>query len=297
MDEIVGAPAQGMTEDISNIDVDGLLGQSDQFERPMDDAPAPAQQAQPAQPQAPAQQPTPQEVMETLTVNGKQVQATKEQLRQWASQGYNYSQQMQALKQQQQQLEAYKPYETVDQYAKQNPEWWQHVLKSYEQRAIEAQKLDPSNPLAQEISQLKSQLNEIGQFKNQILEERTRQQQTQEDQALDTEIKSIREKYSNLDWKTVDENGHDLERQVLAYATKRNIGTFEDAFKSYYHDKLVALEAERAKEALGKDIQKKTKLGLLGKTPTPTQSFQPQNLKSQSYERILDDTLNELGLR
>src|SRR4051812_40705324 len=63
-----------------------------------------------------------------ITWNGRQIKAPKDKVLQWASQGYDYPQKMAELKKQREEFDrAYSPYKTVDDYAKQNPEWWKHV--------------------------------------------------------------------------------------------------------------------------------------------------------------------------
>jgi hypothetical protein len=288
-------------EDISNIDVDGLLAQANTpHEMPMgDDVGAPQEQApepqapQQAQAPAPEQVPTPAQ-MERLVIDGQEIQATKEQLVKWAQMGYSAPNKIGQIKQE---YEAkFKPYLEVDQFARENPEWWQQVQDLYAQREALRQKADPNNPLTQELSQVKNQLQELSKFKNEILQERTQAQHKQEDDALDTEIKSIREKFADLDWNTANEQGHNLERQVLTYATQRGIGNFQDAFRAFIFDKAVVRAEERGKESVGKTIQKQVKAGIIGKSPTPTQGIQSTSVKGKSYEDLLNEAKQELGL-
>lgn len=290
-----------MAEDISGIDVDALLNQANApHEMPMGDEVGlePQSQAAPAQEAAPQPEPEPQVATEKFVVDGKEIQATKEQLVKWAQMGYGAPQKIGELNKSLQEYDTkYKPYTEIDQYARENPEWWAQVQEAFAQREAQAQKLDPSNPLAQEISHLKSQLNEFGQFKNQLLEERTLAQYKQEDGALDAEIKSIREKFADLDWKTANEHGHDLERQILKYATDNGIQKFEAAFKAFTYDKALSRAEERGKESVGKAIQKQAKAGIIGKSPTPTTQIKTrQSFKDVSYEDLLTEAKQELGL-
>jgi hypothetical protein len=282
-------------ESVDNIDVDSLLAQAESpsTEIPMGDEPTVDGPA--PEPQADKQETLQQVQKYSFNVNGKNIEATPEQLVKWAQQGYDAPNKIGEYNKKFQEYETkYKPFEAIDSFAKQNPEWWQHVVQSYEQRAVQAAKMDPNNPLASEIAQLKNQLAEFGQFKNQILDERTKAQHFNEDQALDKEISSIRDKYSNLDWNTPNESGYNLEKQILAYANQRGIGNFEDAFKSYYHDKLVSMAEERGKEAVAKDIQKKSKLGLLAPQPTPQKAKVSGYKRGQSYNDLEREALDEI---
>jgi hypothetical protein len=53
----------------------------------------------------------------------------------------------------------------------------------------------------------------------------------------------------------------------------------------------LSLEAERAKEAMTKDIQKKTKLGLLKENSAPKTNR--ENVKAKSYNNLEADILEE----
>lgn len=295
-----------MADDISGIDVDALIN-GVPHEMPMDDISsevpgqeisAPEQVAQAPIPNQPESVTPQDQQVEKFVVNGKEIHATKEQLIKWAQMGYDAPNKIGEYNKKFQEFEQkYKPYLDIDEYAKQNPQWWEQVQQGFAQREAMAQKLDPNNPLAQELTQLKSQLNEFGQFKNKIIEERTLAQYKQEDDALETEIKSIQEKFSDLDWKTANEQGHNLERQILTYATQRGIGNFQDAFRAYYFDKALSRAEERGKETVGKAIQKQVKAGIIGKSPTPNAQIKARtNFKDVSYEDLLSEAKQELGI-
>jgi hypothetical protein len=260
---------------------------------------------QPSQPQAQAPQPQQQAAQEIeFTWNGKQIKApiSDPRVKQWAAQGYDYSQRMaefnktqQEIAQRQQQIaEIENRYKPIDEFVKQNPDWWTHVQSQWENRQ---RALDPTNPLAQELSQVKNQLQEINQFKEQLLTEKQLQQREQLDRALADEVQSIRKTYSNLDWDSPDANGYSLEQQVIKYAVDNGIRKFTTAFRDYYHDNLLKLAEERGKESIGKNIQKQTKLGLLGQTPTPKKQLSnAQDVKSKTYDQLLSEALDELSL-
>jgi len=288
-----GTPSGGSAPDI---DVDALLNQ---IESPgSSEIPMTAAGAEPSVAQAPPQPPQEYE----FTANGKPIKAPLDKILQWASQGYDYPQKMAELNRRQQEFEAQQRalkeiegrYKPIDDYVRENPQWWEHVESSWKQRE---QAFDPNNPIAQEIQALRSRLGEQDQIIQEWKQEREQRRIQTEDAQYQEQMESIRKEFPNLDLTTPGADGKSLEYKVLEYAQKEGIRNFKTAFRDFYHDEILKLHAERAKEESAKDLQKKTKLGLLGKSPTPQQSLAPvQNLKSKSYESILDEVKAELGL-
>lgn len=271
------------------VDVDALLAEANSPapEIPMGDEPAPTPQAAP----------TPESY--TIKVSGKDITATKEQLIQWAQQGYDYPQKMQAFKAQQTEFEnKYKPYTEMDEYVRQNPEWWQHTQKAWESRNTPQNQtaLDPNNPLTKELTALRQELADIKQFKDDSLKEKKQQTVEKQDQELNGEIKSMREQYAHLDWNGVNEQGYDLESQVIAYANQRGISNFTDAFKAYNLDRIMSIAQEKAKESAAQQVKKNTKLGLLGNSSTPQKREVTPYVKGKSDAALLHEALEELGI-
>lgn len=296
------APAQdlGGSDDIN---VDQLLSEIDAGsgapEIPMTagDAPTTPEEPTPTQASAPAPAPAAQDF--EFTWNGKQIKApiTDPRIKQWASQGYDYAQKIAEFNKQKQDFEPLaKRFGEVDAYIKENPEWWNHVQQAWETREQQAApQVDPNNPFAQELHKIKSEFTELKQFKDQTLTERQQQIAQQEDQALEGEIKSIQEKYPDLDLSAVDESGKTLEFRVLDHAMKNGIKSFRAAFLDLNHEDLLKRAEERGKSAVTKDIQAKKKAGLLGTTSTPTKGVQDaQNHRNKSYDQLMHEALEEI---
>lgn len=271
---------------------------------PMERQPEPA-----AQPQA---QPAAQEV--EFTWNGKAVKAPWDKAKQWASQGYDYAQKMSAFNEARTAFEAERNshkelidrYREVDEYVKTNPQWWDHINSAYQQargqvaRAEAAQgggDLPANHPLMQKLAGLESKLSELSQFKETVVQKETLQQREQEDTALTADIQTIREQYPHLDWKTADESGQNLELRVMKHALDHDIKNFKTAFRDYMHDELLKRAEEKGKEAVAKDRQKQTKLGLLGTSPAPKRGVsEVSDLKSKNYNDIEREIKEELGI-
>lgn len=237
-----------------------------------------------------------------LTVGGKAIKAKRDQVLQWAQMGYDAPNKIRGLtkeietwKQKENQFkEIESKYGDVDKYVRQNPQFWDHVLKSYEQRNQLLQ--DTSNPMASVIQQLQTQVQDLVQ-KNQAFEnERSQAQIKQEDQAYSQTMEEIQKAYPDIDFVTPDAEGKSLEYKVLEYAQNEGIRNFKTAFRDFYHDELVKRSESRAKEDLAKQKQKNTKLGILGIAPTPTKKTSSDH-RGKSYDDLASEALEELGIR
>lgn len=254
------------------------------------------------EPAAPTPAPTPA-AAETFTINvgGKEVQGTKDQLIRWAQMGYDYPQKMQALKTQQSEFEkSWGKYKEIDEYAKQNPDWWTQVDQAWSKRGETTQLpsgVDPNSPLAQEFAALKQELGGLKQFKESFEQEKMTAKRQAEDQSLSQEIQSMRDQFKHLDWSSLDQRGYDLEMQVLAYAEENGIRKFDQAFKLLNHDKLLSLAQEQAKEGMVKEQQKKTKLGLLNQGGSaPSGQLKPASDTPRGKYPSAEEILQELGV-
>lgn len=306
MDQENTGPFSEPTGDISGIDADALLSQVESGatnqEIPMSQAEQPAQ--------APAAEKTQSQQAAELAFKWNnrdiKVPVTDPRLTQWASQGYDYAQRMAEFNKQQAEFakqaelisQKEQRYSPVEQYIEQNPEWWNYVNAQYQQ----AQKglgteVDPNNPLVQKVETFGQDLSQIKQFIESKKAEEKAYQQAQQDQALEAEIKSIRDSYADLDWTNPNESGHTLEMQVLAHARENGISNFKAAFRDMMHEKLMMRAEEKAKENAVKERQKQTKLGLLGKTPAPKKGLTSAvDYKNRSYDDLFKEGAEEYGV-
>lgn len=286
------------TGDTSSIDADALLAEIEKASPERDarsESTAPESEAPPVK-ETPETSPTLSEI--EFTWNGKKIKAPIDKAKQWAQQGYDYAQKMQEFGASKQAWETERkrfeeslaPYRLIDEFAKSNPDWWKQVEQSYQERMSSAQ----SNP---ELSQLRQELSELKKFKDSLETERQEARRKEEDEKLKTEIQSIRDEFKDLNWDQPDDSGQTLEKRVLMHAMENGIASFRAAFRDYNHEHLLKLAEERAKESKTKDIQKRTKEGLLGVSPTPKKALAPaENVKSKSYDDLLREAKEEFGL-
>jgi hypothetical protein len=251
----------------------------------------------------------------------KIVPESRDKLKVWASQGFNYSQRMgllnkehetrlaavaQAEAKAQEEAKRYSPYREVDEYAQQNKEWWEHVQKSYQER--EQPKLDPAlnqvlAPLQEKLGWLEQTIKEREAEAQQAkaaqeslqLEERQRE----EDQTLDQEIQAIRKQHPNIDLSSTDPvSGETLEHRILKHCQDNGIKSFKAGYRDYLHDQLIEEAKTNGRTQIAKDKVEAARKGILGKTPAPTKILSPVNTKASWHSAEFDanNILKELGM-
>ncbi len=267
------------------IDVDAILAQAYGHENPSQNQ---------VQEQKPAAPPEPQFKEYEFNHRGQAIKIKENDPRftQWMSQGYDYAQNIQAMKSEREEFERSRkeweqrvsPYREIDQFAKENPDWWNHIEQSYQQRlstpvevpdAVRKYLDQRLEPVTQDIPLMKEYLQ-----KQQKLE--IEKQQAEEDAQLGNAIKSIQEKYKDLDFSAKDESGLSLEQRVLNHAMQNGIPTFKAAFLDYYHESIEKLAEARGKEAFMQEMNKRKRLGLLD-DPAPGKSNVPLTRKPVSW--------------
>jgi hypothetical protein len=240
---------------------------------------------------APAAAATPKPESEPVykyTALGKEREEPLSVILKRASQGYDYSQKIAEMKAQQAAFEdqkravlesegRWKPY---DDYAKQNPEWYQHWSQAWEQRQAQPGQIQETNPAPwrSEIEQLKSEFGGVKEFIS-------KQKQSLEDKAYWDEVASVQKEFDKLDLSQADENGETLEYKVLKHAKENGINSFRVAFRDYFWDKAKEIQSQKAKEEHVKTIQDKRKTGILGVTDKPTRQSEP-NIRMMSDREI-----------
>ncbi len=237
-----------------------------------------------------------------FTWNGQSIKTpfADPRVKQWASQGYDYAQRIQAFNQERLTFENQRKefgaletrYKEVDEYAKSNPDWWEKVEGAY---LADKNKIDPNNPINPVLQKFEQKLNDQEKFINSIKEKEQQAFNSQEDAKLDSEIKSIQEKYPDISLSTVDETGRSLELRVLDHAAKNGIKSFQTAFRDLLHDDLIKRTEEKGKLSAQKEMQAKRKAGLLGSSPTPIKGVtESRNVKNKSYNDLLDEAMSEI---
>jgi hypothetical protein len=235
-----------------------------------------------------------------IKYGGKEIKAPIEKILRWAEQGYEAPQkigdlnkQLESWKSKEQQFkEIESKYKTVDDYVRQNPDWWQYIQNQYQQ-SQQQKTQDPNN---QYISELKTQFEQQKSVLDTLMKEREETRIQKEDEQYNQNFETLKKQYPKVDFNSVDESGKSLEYRVLEYANKNSINNFTTAFKDYYFDDLMKIKETEAKEKLIKDKQANTKLGILNISSTPTPKRVSDNVRGKSYSDLEREALQELGI-
>lgn len=254
-------------------------------------------------PQQNGQQPSAD--MFELELDGKKVQASKENLLKWAQERYDLQKKLENIKQQQTQFDLekksiedlrtkYTPYEEVDKFIKDNPQWWAMVEQQYQKAQQDAENTGINNELLKPVM---SELQTLKQFREEIQTERENLKKLNEDRQLDTEIQSVRKQYSNLNWDEVNASGKTLEQQIIDYAIEKNIPSFSTAFRDKFFDQLTSMKSAQAKEQAAKEIhEQKVKQGIVGKTAEPTKVPNEKKIAKMSWNDLAQQAMRDVGL-
>lgn len=183
-----------------------------------------------------------------------------------------------------------------DDYARQNPQWMDHVNKMWSERAQFEANLDPNDPLARQFSAFKSEIDGMKGSMSQLLEHFKKQEQAKQDQVYMSQLEDIKKAYPNINFDAADEQGRSLEYQILEHASKKGITSFDTAFKDYYHEKLIAIERAKAKEEAARELQEQRKKGILGKAQAPQKTYAPSDVRRMSEDDIREAALNDASI-
>lgn len=227
--------------------------------------------------------------------NGKKIAPDHpDKLKKWASQGYDYAQKMESFKQKQAEVDKIKTefskYKQIDDYIKKDPKWWEHVEESYNNR------LASEDPVVQRVNGLLQE--KLAPFEQLIAQKEEQEKQAQihkEDTALSGEIKSIRERYKDLDFDTPDAEGKSLEFKVLEHGARQGMPSFKAAFLDFYHDQLEKMWESRGREAISKDAERRQKLGLSTSQSTPKRKTTDDfDVRGKNYNQIFNEIMESL---
>lgn len=245
-----------------------------------------------------------------IKYKGKEEKYPLDKILSFANQGRDYSEKMRQFRMERESFEKESQankakwadlesrlsrYAEVEEYIKKDPAWYDYLVQSYQERLQGNGQANPTHdPLVQSLSQEVRGLKEIA---TRFQEKEAELARAKEDEALDGQITEYREKHGDFDWVTVDENGLDLEKRILDHAIKNGIQSFRAAANDYLFDEHVKRAKGGAKEEVGKDIQKRTKLGLGPVTDRPTMPLKAvENVSSKSWDEITREALVAAGL-
>lgn len=239
--------------------------------------------------------------------SGKDVEEPIGTILKRASQGYHYAQRMGELNtkesewtkkvQEAEQLAA--RYREIDEYARQNPDWFDHWNNAYQNRSVPvggdgspvSTQFDP-NQIASLIDQKLAPFQETIQQQQQRAEQERVAKQNAE---LDAAIEKTRKEFSDVDFTATDpETGMSLEHKVYQFMVDNGINDFNRAYKLMDYDNIILRQTERAKAELVKQEQMKRKQGIVGETSGTARGNKPVDTRGLTHDQEQALMLQEL---
>jgi hypothetical protein len=245
------------------------------------------------------------------TANGREVEEDINTILKRASQGYNYAQHMESIKknettlaEKEKQIEALRnQWEPYDKYAKENPEWANHVRQSWETRlsgAVNGQEGQPPSSTTYNLPpEVQQKLAELENFQKEYSAHKQSVKAAEEDAALNAEIDSVAKEYPEFDLKYSDPSvGKTLEAQIIEHANIKGIHSFRAAFRDMMFDQIMSKRVTASKEAAAKELQDRAKKGIVKTSDTPFTKQNPMANKSgsKSYYDLVNEAGKELNL-
>jgi hypothetical protein len=241
------------------------------------------------------------------TSTGKDVEEDLQTILKRASAGYNYAQRMHEYNSLMDEFNTkHKPmideaktwrdkYSKFEDYAKENPEWYNHWNNAYENRLTPNQ-----GSIGQEPDYLKQVKELLGQELAPIKEFWTSKQKEEQENLVRTEYQKltdasnqIRKQFPTMDLDVTDpETGMSKEQEVLTYMQKSGIKDFTAAFKALFHDDIVKHQVAQTKEQQLKADQERRKNGVV---EVKTKRFAPksESIGKLSWAEIQNRALND----
>ena len=188
-------------------------------------------------------------------------------------------------------------YEAVDQYAIQNPDWWNYVQEQFQQRGTFGLQKDQTipEPVRNTISALNK---ELGDLKNELGEFRTWKQEAQlakDVQEIETEFKGVSSSFKNVDFLTPDDSGVNLKSKVLQHGAEHGFPTFKSAFLDFYSDNLFKQAQETGMKSATESIQKSKDAGIVN-MGNQRKVAQPKSVDlRKTYGEIAEEIKREIN--
>ena len=234
------------------------------------------------------------------------VPPTREQLVNWAQQGYGYSQRAAELNTREAALKQME--EKTGQYQKlaeafdANPGFKAQIMKLYQdtvsglgaaQKAGDQPAIDANGDLLKQIQPLIQQAVAPFQQKAQQFDEFQSQMANKAaDESLAKEQQSLQSKYDKHDWTTEDEGGHTLMWRILKMAMDKGLTELEDAYKLYMFGSVAENSKADALRGEAKRIEEEKRRGVVSNGHVIPRSADGPDI-SGNWNQIAEAALRE----
>lgn len=243
-----------------------------------------------------------------FTWKGKPQKMLWSKAKQYAQKGYDYEQNIFALKKEREEFTKEKTkfgdpqrlaeLSKLDEFSRQNPDFLELVRNEWLKRTsgqvpptsqtqATPAGTTPNDPLHATVQALAQTVNDL---KN----ERDQTKFQQADAELDKDLTGLKETFKYLDWEASDDFGFNREHRLLRHIQNHGVDP-KQAFWSLYGEEVAKYQAEKATEKAISDIQEKHKRGkFIGNAMNRSPAFSPKkDLSNQSYDDITSQVMKE----
>lgn len=238
----------------------------------------------------------------TLKYKGEELSMDDDKYRNFAQKGYDYEQKMHQfrvdgkLREQEfaEKAAQYSELEAINNYAKENPAFEKLIQ---EQWALVQSGQQPQVSPQNQMEVLQSQVNQLmGKLESQesaMESKRVAEMEATQEGA----IEKYKSDHGDLDWEQKDDLGLSLEDRIGQAMIDNGVKNFNIMADSFLMKEHLTRAGLKSKESLGKEIQKKTHLGLGEITKNSQLSTKKaDDVSNKSYDQLIREGLEELGI-
>jgi len=206
--------------------------------------------------------------------------------------GYSYENAMSEVKREKAEVDALKSkyieYEKLEEAFKTNPAFKAQILRlKQESEGARAVQQSYANPQLEQVTQ---KLGEFEKFMGTWREQ-------QADNAVQSEIESLRAKFPDAPFDAVTESGKTLMWDILNHAHTNRLPSLMTAYRDYMFDNVVTNAKMQGAQQAAQQRQANTRKGIVSTgTPKPASPVPPQNVRGMSYDQIAEQIKKEHGL-
>ena len=253
-----------------------------------------AEQSQPEQ----AEQAAPY----TIKHKGKDIGLEDPAFKDYAQKGYDYEQKMHKFrvdsKLQQKEFEsktaAFKELEQINDYAKENPAFEQLIQREWARvQNGEQVQVAPEDRVQVLESRLNQVLEKVGNAERELETRREAELEATQEGA----ISAYKERHSGFDWVKKDDSGFTLEDKIGQAMIDKKLGDFNIMADSFLLQEHMDRNSLESKEAVGKSLQKSSKLGLGQVTKKSSLGVKSaEGVRGKTMDQLAREGLEELGI-
>jgi hypothetical protein len=200
--------------------------------------------------------------------------------------GWSYEQSMEQVKREKAEIDAnrsrYEQYERLEKAFNENPAFKQRILQLQQETAngqVQQQGQQAIDPRFQQVTQ---KLEEFDKFVGSLKEQ-------QADQAVSSEIESLRSKFGETKFDEVTESGHTLMWDILNHAHTNKFPSLLSAYRDYMFDNVAANAKMQGAQQVAQQRQSNARKGVVSVgTPKPAAAIPPQDMRNMSYDQITE---------